>query len=164
MPAKRYSILNKYIRGSNIPPQVVHGLNNLWKDVNKDLMTPEAKALFLDWAFNSEIEIHLQGGGHSELELLFNKIQSLKNIPVSKFNEAEEELNGSCTIVSFVASERIVAANNYIRFQRVPKKDVFNVLSKLSAEELDLAPNNFVSLNANEIFVAEYISKLFTAS
>lgn len=164
MPAKRYSILNKYIRGSNIPPQVVHGLNNLWKDFNEDLMTPEAKSLFSDWAFNSEIEIHLQGGGHAELELLFEKIKSLKNVPVSKFNESEEELKGACTIVSFVASERIVAANNYIRLQHVPKKDVFSVLSNLSAEDLDLNPHYFFALTENEIFVASYISKLHTAS
>lgn len=47
MKSKRYSILNFYIRGSNVTPQVCHGLNRLW--ANKEDMTPEARSLFSNW-------------------------------------------------------------------------------------------------------------------
>lgn len=161
---KRYNIINLYIQGSNVSPQVSHGLNNLWKSRND--MTKEARLLFDSWAHDSEVEINLQGGYHAHLEELYTNLKALKNIPSAKFNESPEALNGACTVVTFVANERIVALNNYIRFQRVPEKR-FHELKDLSYESLRLDADDVLA-NANvsdeEIFVASYISRLRTIS
>lgn len=161
MPSKRYSVINQYIKSGCIAPQVCHGLNNLWKLV--PTMSQEQKNVFLDWAENSEYEIHLHGGDDEALEKLYETVKSIDGIPVSKFNEPG--LRNSCTVVSFVASERIVAANNYIRWNRVPMKNVVNILSGLGFVELGIdGSTEFVPLTLAEITVAEYISKLATAS
>jgi len=161
---KRYNIINLYIQGSNVSPQVSHGLNNLWKSRHSGGMTLKAQALFDKWAYDSEIEINLQGGYHTHLEELYENIKTLDDVPSAKFNESQEALAGACTVVTFVANERIVALNNYIRFQRVPERNL-SELKKLSFHELKLSDDDPMA-NANitdeEIFVSSYISKLRT--
>ena len=155
-----------YIQGSNVSPQVSHGLNNLWK--NKNEMSEDARALFEEWAYNSEVEINLQGGYHSSLEELYDNIKGIKGIPSAKFNESQEALAGACTVVTFVADKRIVALNNYIRFQRVSSKKLHE-LKELTYGDLEIdGENTSHSLSAKvtdeEIFVAYYISRLRTIS
>lgn len=161
---KRYNIVNLYIQGSNVSPQVSHGLNNLWKARHSGGMTLKAQALFDDWAHNSEVEINLQGGYHAHLEELYENLKALDDVPSAKFNESQEALAGACTVVTFVANERIVALNNYIRFQRVPERK-FSELKNLSFSDLRLDSDDPLA-NAHvtdaEIFVASYISRLRT--
>ncbi len=161
---KRYNIVNLYIQGSSVSPQVSHGLNNLWKARHSGGMTLKAQALFDDWAHNSEVEINLQGGYHDHLEELYENLKALDDVPSSKFNESQEALAGACTVVTFVANERIVALNNYIRFQRVPERK-FSELKNLSFSDLRLDSDDPLA-NAHvtdaEIFVASYISRLRT--
>lgn len=161
---KRYNIVNLYIQGSNVSPQVSHGLNNLWKARHSGGMSLKAQALFDNWAHNSEVEINLQGGYHAHLEELYENLQSLEGVPSAKFNESQEALAGACTVVTFVANERIVALNNYIRFQRVRERD-FPKLKELSFSELQLDaedPLDKAYISDEEIFVASYISRLRT--
>lgn len=159
---KRYNILNMYIQGSNVSPQVSHGLNNLWK--LRNFMSPEAKHLFDTWAYDHEVEINLQGGYHTALEELYENLQAIPEIPSAKFNESQEALCGACTVVTFVASERIVAINNYIRANRVSNKRIHEI-KYLSYEELGIEAikvNDSANITEEEIFVARYISRLPT--
>lgn len=183
---KRYNIINMYIRGSNVSPQVSHGLNNLWK--SKDSMTPKAKATFEDWAHNHEVEINLQGGSHADLEALYKSLKAIPDIPSAKFNESEDALSGACTIVTFVSNERIVAINNYIRTNRIRHDEAYDILKDVTMHQLGLdsyesstltkdqlammnkdqraclTHNQNACITADEVFVATYISKLRTAS
>ena len=149
--AKRYNILNLYIRGGNVSPQTSHALNNLWK--SKDKMSDSAKSLFEEWAYNSEVEIDLQGGYHQDLEDFYELIK-LVDIPCSKFNESMEALNGACTVVSFVASENIVVTNNFIRFNR-DVKETSDIIKRIKAEHQ-------YDVTEQEVEVARYISRLAT--
>lgn len=148
MKSKRYSIMNTYIRGSNVTPQVCHGLNRLW--AGKDTMSPEANALFTEWVNNSEVEIVLQGGKHKELEDLYTSLKDIPSIPSAKFNEGGDELCFSCTVVTFVASDRIVAAGDYLRSHRASPATAFDVLEKASI----VLNEETITLTASEIYVA----------
>lgn len=123
---KRYTIFNTYLRGSNQSPQATHALNNLWKASEKS-SDKEAIAAFKDWAYNHEVEIMLQGHDHLAMEKLYTSLNNTSGILASKFNEPGN--NFSCSCVSFVASERIVLANNFLRANRISP---FNAKEKLS--------------------------------
>lgn len=74
-------------------------------------MSDEARALLTEWSTQSEVEVVLKGGTDEELEALFSALQKIDSIPSAKFNEPD--LRNSCTIVTFVASERIVSGAFY---------------------------------------------------
>lgn len=169
---KRYNIINMYIRGSNVSPQVSHGLNNLWK--SRDDMTRDAKALFDNWANHSQTEINLQGGSHADLEALYDALQKIPNIPSAKFNESQAALCGACTVVTFVNSERIVAINDYIRLEKIPHAFAYEEMKDLNMVDIGLLSINDDSgfldhlvnslVTKEEVFVATYISRLRTAN
>lgn len=152
MIAKRYSIFNMYVGGSNILPQGFHGLNSLWS--NKDSMTPEAQKLFEHWAKESEVEVVLKGGDDNILEALYLALSKIPEIPSAKFNEPG--MRQCCTIVTFVASDKIVAAGLQLRNKRILPHEAE---SYLSVTEI-IMPNGNVMLTANEIFVAANIAYL----
>lgn len=126
MNERRYTIFNLYIRGSNTSPQACHGFMELVKAIPN--MTPEASELYHQWANNSMIEIMLQGGYHAELEKLAVTLAGMPEIPSAKFNESIEALNGACTVVTFVASDRIVSGINYCRNRGGTPYNVNNLL------------------------------------
>lgn len=155
---RRYTIFNFYIRGGNQSPQACHALNNLWKARNS--MSNDAVALFDKWANDSEIEIMLQGGYHNDLENLYVSLSTISGLPCAKFNESKEALNEACTVVTFVASERIVAANNYIRQNRLTPANAKGKLTVASLEDLGIE----IALTEEEIFVVSKIAFLPLAS
>lgn len=154
MKSKRYSILNFYIRGSNVTPQVCHGLNRLW--ANKEEMTTEAKELFSNWASESEVEVILQGGNHKDLEELYLALSSIPFIPSAKFNEGQDDLCGTCTVVTFVASDRIVVAGGILRGKNIAPVDAFDYLMNNKIE----VNTALVSLGSFEAFVASKVAYL----
>lgn len=154
---KRYTIFNRYIQGSNQSPQACHCLNNLWK--SKSAMTQKANALFEDWAFNSQVEIMLQGPEHEDLEKLFDVMQNIKDLPCALFHESVKALNGACTAVTFVASERITTTNDYIRNNRLTYANAREILKQLSPTQLGLDEK----LTDDEIFLAWSIAFLSLA-
>jgi hypothetical protein len=136
---KRYSILNRGVRGSYMFGQLSHGLNRLWRDANDRCWGDGALALFYDWATHSEVEVNLHGGTHQELEALFSLIRQQTGVPVVKFNEPD--LNDACTVISFVAPERWVKLNDYIRNRRLPAHRWELVKSHLmTSSNKDLGP------------------------
>lgn len=158
---RRYTIFNLYIRGSNQSPQAAHALNNLWKSVPS--MTEGARTIFNDWANNSEIEIMLQGGYHKDLEDLYEQLTNVKDLPCAKFNESMEALNGACTVVTFVATPRIVAANKFIRDNRLTPANAADYLSEMSDANIQKAGLDS-PLTESEIFVASKVAFLSLAS
>lgn len=169
---KRYTIFNLYIQGSSQLPQACHGLNNLWKKV--PTMSPEALELFNKWANESEVEILLQGGYNSSLEDLYAVLSNIENIPSAKFNESMEALNGACTVVTFIANEHIVAANNFIRQHRLTPANAVEKLGNtaflmkddkktLTYQEKDNTHLMVDYLTEEEIYVASKIAFLSLA-
>lgn len=154
MKSKRYSIMNFYIRGSNVTPQVCHGLNRLWSGRSK--MSSDAQALFTKWDETSETEVILQGGNHKELEDLYTALSAIKNVPSAKFNEGQDDLCGVCTVVTFIASERVVAAAEYLRANRASPATAADVLSTaiiIINEERFHLTNDEVFLACNTAFL-----------
>lgn len=133
---KRYTIFNFYVRGSNQSPQAAHGLNNLWKKslTHKDKVAVD---LFYEWANNHEIEIMLQGGEDEDLENLYTALSGIEGVLSAKFNEVG--LRNACTVVTFVASEAIVAGVNYVRGNRL---NPYNVKENLSNSTTGFWENN----------------------
>lgn len=161
---KRYTIFNLYIRGGNQSPQACHALNNLWK--NSHNMSPEATELFNKWANESEVEIMLQGGYHADLEDLYGVLSNIKSVPSAKFNESMEALNGACTVVTFVANEHIVAANNFIRQHRLTPA---NAVEKLRYSGFVVKDNKKIlgyQEKDNDHLVIDYLTEeeIFVAS
>lgn len=154
---RRYTIFNLYIRGSNQSPQATHALNNLYKNRDKGLMSPEAVDLFNHWANNCEVEIMLQGGYHKDLEKMYEALSRITALPCAKFNESMEALNGACTVVTFVANDRIAAAGHYIRQNRIPPAKVNELLS-VSMEDLGLEAGS--NLTEDEVFVVSQVAFL----
>jgi hypothetical protein len=152
-----------YIRGSNLLPQSTHGINNLWKKERAGVFSPIASKLFLDWAFKSEVEVMLQGGSHADLEALHETLTKMPDLPSAKFNESMEALNGACTLVTFVASERVVAVNNHIRANQFNRANVVEKLRGQNVPFTDSAKGTFVPTE-DEIFVASQVSFLSLAS
>jgi len=152
MIAKRYSIFNMYVGGSNILPQGFHGLNSLWS--NKDSMTPKAQKLFEHWAKESEVEVVLKGGDHDKLEALYRALSKIPEIPSAKFNEPG--MNECCTIVTFVASDKIVSAGLELRNKHILPHEAESYLLASAI----IMPTGNMMLTADEIFVASYIAYL----
>lgn len=155
---RRYTIFNLYIRASNQSPQSCHALNNLWKARLTD-MSPGAQSMFDEWANNSEIEIMLQGGYHNELEATYKALKNIPDLPCAKFNESVEALNGACTVVTFVASPRIVGANKMVRENHWNPANVVENLSNAS-KEVQLKYGLDYPLTEDEIFVTSKIAFL----
>lgn len=152
MIAKRYSIFNMYVGGSNILPQGFHGLNRLWS--TKDFMTPESQQLFDHWAKESEVEVVLKGGDHDKLEALYLALSKIPEIPSAKFNEPG--MNQCCTIVTFVATDKIVCAGFELRNKRILFDDAESYLLKNAIS----MPTGNIMLTSEEIFVASNIAYL----
>lgn len=153
MASKRYTIFNLYIRGSNQAPQACHALKNLF--CKKDTMTQEAQTVFNQWLVD-EVEIMLQGGYHKDLESLYVELSKISNVPSAKFNESVEALNGTCTVVTFIANENIVAANDFIRSNRLTPANAYDELTKARLVGIE----SLLSLTDEEIFVASKVAFL----
>lgn len=113
---RRYNIINMYIRGSCVSPQVSHGLNVLWR--SRSSMTNAAKRSFDEWASKHETEINLQGGGSSDLEKLYDTLKRMDEVPSAIFKESTAALNGACTVVTFVADQTMCGIIDEIRKNR----------------------------------------------
>lgn len=151
MIPKRYTIFNKHIGGSNRLPQGFHGLNRLHSTKSK--MSPEAQALFDEWS-KSETEVVLMGGNDEQLEALAAALANITELPSAKFNEAD--LRDSCTVVTFVATDRIVAGGNEVRGMNVKPYEVEDYLARNTVR----MPDDRVQLTSDEIFVVANIAYL----
>lgn len=154
---RRYTIFNLYIRGSNQSPQACHALDGLYDKRDNGEMSAEAVSLFKHWSKNSKVEIMLQGGYHKDLEDLYTALSKITSLPSAKFNESMEALNGACTVVTFVANDRIAAGGHYVRMNRVSPANI-NSLLEVSATDLGLdgGPN----LTEDEVFVISQVAFL----
>lgn len=154
---RRYTIFNLYIRGSNQAPQACHALDGLCEKRDDGKMNPEAVALFKHWQKKSKVEIMLQGGYHKDLEELYSALIEIPALPCAKFNESMEALNGACTVVTFVANDRIAAGGHYIRQNRISPANVNSLLDVPVVEMgLEAGPN----LTEDEVFVISQIAFL----
>lgn len=151
MIPKRYTIFNKHIGGSNRLPQGFHGLNRLWS--TKDSMSPEAQLLLDEWR-KSETEVVLMGGNDEQLEALAAALANITELPSAKFNEAD--LRDSCTVVTFVATDRIVSGGNEVRGMNIKPYEVEEHLTKNTVR----MPEGRVQLTPDEIFVVANIAYL----
>lgn len=151
MIPKRYTIFNKHIGGSNRLPQGFHGLNRLW--ATKLKMSPEAQALLEAWS-QSETEVVLMGGTDQQLEALASALKNIPELPSAKFNEAD--LRDSCTVVTFVATDRIVAGGNDVRGFNIKPYEIEDYLTKNTVR----MPGERVQLTPDEIFVVANIAYL----
>ncbi len=160
---RRYTIFSLYMRGSNQSPQACHGLNNLWKSHVSGEFSNEASSLFIDWAYNSQVEIMLQGGYHEDLENLYAALREIKDMPSAKFNESIQANNGACSLVTFVASDRIVAGNKYVRDNRLTPA---NASEKLIGVDIPLndEANSTIQLTEQEVFVISKVAFLQLAN
>jgi len=152
MIAKRYTIFNKHIGGSNRLPQGFHGLNRLWS--TKPTMSPEAQALLDEWS-KTETEVVLMGGTDLELEALAQALGNISELPSAKFNEAD--LRDSCTVVTFVASDRIVSGGLELRGNNVKP---FKAVDFLQTNTVGMHDGSRVQLTDDEIFVVVNIAFL----
>lgn len=152
MSAKRYTIFNKHIGGSNRLPQGFHGLNRLHS--TKDQMSQAAQNLLNEWS-KTETEVVLMGGTDSELEALAQALGNIPELPSAKFNEPD--LRDSCTVVTFVATDRIVAGGLELRGNNVKS---FKAVEFLKTNTVGLPDGSRVHLTDDEIFVAVNIAFL----
>lgn len=159
--SKRYTVLNFYIRGSSQIPQSNHGMSNLWKKFVSKELCQQANELFDNWAFKAETEVVLQGGDDEAMEKLFAELDVIKHLPSAKFNEPG--LRGTCTVVTFVADERIVSGNNYVRNNRLTPANVVESLKGVLVEHVDAYKEPFV-LTDDEIAVISKIAFMPLAS
>lgn len=159
--SKRYTVLNFYIRGSSQIPQSNHGASNLWKKFVSKEFCQQANKLFDNWAFKAETEVVLQGGDDEAMEKLFAELDAIKHLPSAKFNEPG--LRGTCTVVTFVADERIVSGNNHVRNNRLTPANVVESLKGVLVEHVDAYKEPFV-LTDDEIAVISKIAFMPLAS
>lgn len=152
MTAKRYTIFNKHIGGSNRLPQGFHGLNRLHS--TKDQMSQAAQNLLNEWS-KTETEVVLMGGTDSELEALAQALGNIPELPSAKFNEPD--LRDSCTVVTFVATDRIVAGGLELRGNNVKP---FKAVEFLKTNTVGLSDGSRVHLTDDEIFVVSNIAFL----
>lgn len=153
MQSKRYTIFNKHVGGSNRLPQGFHVLNRLW--ATKDNMSKEAQKTLQQWAVESEIEVVLMGGTDSELETLFEAVNSIPEIPSAKFNEPD--MRDACMAITFVATDRIVVGSAEVRNRRIPS---FETIAYLLDNEVSMPDGSMVKLTPAEVTVAASIAYL----
>ncbi len=126
-------------------------MNRLWS--TKDSMSPEAQFLLDEWR-KSETEVVLMGGNDEQLEALAAALANITELPSAKFNEAD--LRDSCTVVTFVATDRIVAGGNDVRGFNIKPYEIEDYLTKNTVR----MPGERVQLTPDEIFVVANIAYL----
>lgn len=157
--AKRYTLINNHIGRGSLFSQNNHALHELWKKYALDQMTDGEKKAFMAWGANPEsepIEVILEGGVHGDLEDMYDVLVKVKDLPAAKFNESQRDLCGACTAVTFVASSRIVAMNNFARFNGFTYANAFEKLKEMTAQELGF--DGGVNPTEEEAFVASKIA------
>ena len=158
---KRYTVVNSYIGGSNILPQTLHGINDLWLNYSTQMFSKEASENWIDWAKNGKTEVVLTGLDHAGLEKMYESFSKINDIPIVKFNESMEAMNGCCTIVSFVVSENIVSAGFYARNARLNPYNIAQELKNVLIPHCNTDLPDFV-LTEEEIEVVSQIAFLPT--
>lgn len=158
---KRYTVVNSYVGGSNILPQTLHGINDLWLNYASKKFSKSASENWINWATNGKTEAVLTGLDHAGLEKLYADFSKVEEIPVVKFNESMEAMNGCCTIVSFVVSEKIVAGGFYARNARLTPYNVVEGLQGVLIPNINKDEPGFV-LTEEEILVISKIAFLPT--
>lgn len=158
---KRYTVVNSYIGGSNILPQTLHGINDLWLNYSTQMFSKEASENWIDWAKNGKTEVVLTGLDHAGLEKMYESFSKINDIPIVKFNESMEAMNGCCTIVSFVVSENIVSAGFYARNARLNPYNIAQELKNVLIPHCNTNLPDFV-LTEEEIEVVSQIAFLPT--
>lgn len=158
---KRYSVLSSYVGGSVQLPQYGHGTSNMWKKAYANEFSEKAKELFLDWAYKCEIEVVLKGGDDEALEKLYESLSKIEEIPCAKFNEPG--MRGMCTVVTFVANERIISGVNFVRENRLNPRNVVETLTGTEVNHINKEEKDFV-LSDDEIFVVSQVAFLPLAS
>lgn len=153
MQSKRYTIFNKHVGGRNRMPQGFHALNRLW--ATKEKMSGLAQMRLTQWANESEVEVVLEGGTDPELEALFIALSNIKEIPAAKFNEPD--MRDSCMVVTFVATDRIVAGGQELRGRRVPP---YEAVAYLKANTVGMPDDTRIQLTDDEIVVVQNIAYL----
>lgn len=148
---KRYTLINKHIGRGSLFSQSNHALNELWLKFHKKEFSAGGIQLMEKW-LEEPIEVVLDGGRHIDLENFFSEVQKIQDIPAAKFNESMEDLMGACTSLTLVASERVVAMNNFARFNSFTYANAFEKLKALSAEELGFTDG--IPPTESEAFVA----------
>lgn len=158
---KRYTVINSYIGGSNILPQTLHGINDLWLNYTTNKFSKEASKNWIDWANHGKTEVVLTGLDHAGLEKMYECFSKFNDIPIVKFNESMEAMNGCCTIVSFVVSENIVSAGFYARNARLNPYNIAQELKNVLIPHCNTDLPDFV-LTEEEIEVVSQIAFLPT--
>lgn len=133
----------------------------MWKKAYANEFSEKAKELFLDWAYKCEIEVVLKGGDDEALEKLYESLSKIEEIPCAKFNEPG--MRGMCTVVTFVANERIISGVNFVRENRLNPRNVVETLTGTEVNHINKEEKDFV-LSDDEIFVVSQVAFLPLAS
>lgn len=155
--SKRYTLINNHIGRGSLLSQSNHALNELWRNFYEKKFTEEGNKLMLNWLENP-IEVVVEGGVHKQLEEFYKELQDFQGLAIGKFNESMDDLQGACTAVTFIATDRIVAMNNYLRFNNIPHPEKLSHLKTLSATDLNFQDN--VAPTDAEMRIAAYIATL----
>lgn len=94
-----YSITNMYTSGIHAGIQTAHALHEMYSDYSSH------DNMLSDWADNHKTIIVLNGGYQSNLEKihkLFGKLDENYGLPISKFHEEKDALNGALTAVAII--------------------------------------------------------------
>lgn len=143
-----YSITNMYTNGIHAGIQTAHlvhemrmvtqGLaeRNVLGKVFVEESAREQLAVYDEWAKNHKTIIVLNGGYHSNIEFVYEKLKRIGfelNLPNAIFHEADDALNGAATATGIIVPERI-----YMRFGKVLTEEDFEVYSEEEIELINL--------------------------
>ena len=99
-----YSFTNMYVSSIQKGIQTAHAVS----DMSVSLLTTDQKAAYDTWALNDKTVIVLNGGNQAMLEVIHSlaiPFGKKHGLPVVKFHEDEQSLNGALTAVGIILSE-----------------------------------------------------------
>jgi len=99
-----YSFTNMYVSSIQKGIQTAHVVS----DMSVSLMTPDQKSAYDTWALNDKTVIVLNGGNQAMLDVIYSlaiPFGKKHGLPVVKFHEDEQSLNGALTAVGIILPE-----------------------------------------------------------
>lgn len=114
-----YSFTNLYTSGIHAGIQTAHAVHEMFSKYNArrgdDAQTLEKAEVMDDWMQNHKTIIVLNGGYQSNLQRIYRELTNISaelSLPIIKWHESKEALNGALTSVAIIVPPVIYWSND----------------------------------------------------
>lgn len=138
MELRLYAVTNMYLSGIHAGIQTAHIVDKLWNKYTDPLAPLPSRLVLREWSEHYKTIIVLNGGYQSVLQSTYDELRRpLKQLglPMARFYESKEALNGALTVIGFVLPDSVYALPRELPIEEIAQlqteeRHVYNVISR----------------------------------